>query len=93
MQQQALGIHQDMPLLPFDLLARIVTAGIDAGAPFFGALDALAVNDTCRWTGLPIDQLTAFLVEFITYSVLSLTGAAHRYRRKDSAADIRAGER
>jgi hypothetical protein len=26
-------------------------------------------------------------------SVLSLTGAAHRYRRKDFAAEIRVGER
>jgi hypothetical protein len=26
-------------------------------------------------------------------SVLSLTGAAHRYRRTDSTAEIRAGER
>ena len=29
----------------------------------------------------------------IMNSVLSLTGAAHRYRRKDFAAEIRAGER
>ena len=29
----------------------------------------------------------------ITYSVLSLIGAAHRYPRKDPAAEIRAGER
>jgi hypothetical protein len=63
--EQALGIDQDMPLFPFDLLARIVTAGIDAGAAFFGAFDALTVDDTGRWTSLPIDQLTAFLVEFI----------------------------
>jgi hypothetical protein len=29
----------------------------------------------------------------IMNSVLSLTGAARRYRRKDSAAEIRAGQR
>jgi hypothetical protein len=29
----------------------------------------------------------------IMNSVLSLTGAAHRYRRTDSTAEIRAGER
>jgi hypothetical protein len=29
----------------------------------------------------------------IMNSVLSLTGAAHRYRRKDFAAEIRVGER
>jgi hypothetical protein len=32
-------------------------------------------------------------LSLIMNSVLSLTGAAHRYRRKDSAAEIRAGER
>ena len=63
--QQALGIHQDMPLLPFDLLARIVTGGIDAGAALFGAFHALAIDDAGRWAGLPIDQLAAFLVECI----------------------------
>jgi hypothetical protein len=32
--QQALGINQDMPLLTFDFLARIIAAGVDAGPPF-----------------------------------------------------------
>jgi hypothetical protein len=31
--------------------------------------------------------------KLIMNSVLSLTGAAHRHRRKHSAAEIRAGER
>jgi len=53
-----------MPLLPFDLLARIVTAGIDARAAFFGAFHALAVDHAGGWTGWPINQLTALLVEF-----------------------------
>jgi len=60
-----------MPLLPFDLLARIVTAGIDVRAalgPLFAAqvraFHALAVDDAGGWTGWPINQLTALLVEF-----------------------------
>src|SRR6202789_2860293 len=65
MHQQALGIHQDMALLPFDLLARIVTGRIDVRATFFSAFHALAVDNAGGWTGLPIAQLTAFLVKFI----------------------------
>jgi hypothetical protein len=61
----ALGIHQDMSLLPVDLLVRIITAGIDVRAAFFGAFHALAVDDAGDWTGLPIDWLAACLVEFI----------------------------
>ncbi len=65
MHQQALSIHQDMPLLPVDLFARIVTGWIDMCTAFFSAFHALAVDDAGGWTGLPIDQLAAFLVEFI----------------------------
>src|SRR6202030_1949031 len=57
-----------MALLPFDLLARIVTRGIDVSAGFFRAFHALAVDDTGGRAGLPIDQLAAFLVEFIMNS-------------------------
>ena len=60
-----------MPLLPFDLLARIVTAGIDVRAalgPLFaaqvGGFHALAVDHAGGWTGWPINQLAALLVEF-----------------------------
>ena len=45
MHQQTLGIHHDMPLLAVDLLARIITRRIDVGAAFFGAFNALAVDD------------------------------------------------
>ncbi len=37
-QQQALGVYQDMALLPLDLLARVITMGIDRGPPFSAAL-------------------------------------------------------
>ena len=43
--QEALRIDKDVALLALDLLARIVAGRIDAQAPFFRALDALAVND------------------------------------------------
>src|SRR5271167_2702770 len=68
MHQQALGIHQDMPFLPIDLLARIITRRIDVRAAFFSAFNALAVDDAGGWAGLPIDQLAAFLVELIVNS-------------------------
>jgi thioesterase domain-containing protein len=34
MQQQTYRVDQNMPLLPFDLLARVVPGRIDAGPPF-----------------------------------------------------------
>jgi hypothetical protein len=37
MQEQALCIYQDMALLPFDLLARVVALRIDRGPPFSAA--------------------------------------------------------
>ncbi len=37
-EQQALSVYQEMPLLAFDLLARIVTMRIDAGPPFSALL-------------------------------------------------------
>jgi hypothetical protein len=33
-QRQSYRIDEDMPLLAFDLLARVVAIGIDAGPPF-----------------------------------------------------------
>ena len=41
MQQQTLGIDQDMALLAFDLLARVIPVRIDVCAALFRALDAL----------------------------------------------------
>ena len=34
LHQQALGVDQDMALLAFDLLARVVARRVDAGPPF-----------------------------------------------------------
>ena len=53
LQQQALSVYQDMPLLALDLLARIIARRVDASAPFFCALDALAVDDRRR-SGWPL---------------------------------------
>ena len=33
-QQQAYRVNEDMPLLAFDLLARIISMSVDAGPPF-----------------------------------------------------------
>ena len=38
MEQQSYRIDEDMPLLAFDLLARIVAVRIDAGPPFSALL-------------------------------------------------------
>src|SRR3979490_3345939 len=37
-QQQALGVYQDMALLPLDLLARVISRRVDRGPPFSAAL-------------------------------------------------------
>ncbi len=34
LHQQTLGVDQDVPLLAFDLLARVVARGVDAAPPF-----------------------------------------------------------
>ncbi len=68
MHQQALGIDHDMPLLAVDLLARIITRRVDVRPALFSAFNALAVDHAGGWAGLPITQLTAFLVEFIVNS-------------------------
>jgi hypothetical protein len=34
MHQQTLRIDENVPLLAFDLLARIIAMGVDAGPPF-----------------------------------------------------------
>ena len=44
-QQQALRIDENMPLLALDQLARIKAVRIDARPPFFCAFHALAVDD------------------------------------------------
>jgi hypothetical protein len=69
--QQSLGIHQDRSLLAVDLLARIITRGIDVCATFFGAFNALTVDDAGGRTRLPIDQLAALLIELILNNVPS----------------------
>ncbi len=33
-QQEALGIDQDLPLLPFDFLARVIPVYVDMTPPF-----------------------------------------------------------
>jgi hypothetical protein len=58
MHQQTLGIHHDMPLLAVDLLARIITRRIDVSAAFFGAFNALAVDDAGGRTRLPASKST-----------------------------------
>ena len=63
LHQQALRIDQDMALLAFDLLARVVARRVDASAPLFRALDALAVDDRGRRAGLTPGLLAALHVE------------------------------
>ena len=67
-RMRSLGIHQDMSLLAVDLLACIITRGVDVSAAFFGAFNALTVDDAGGRTRLPIDQLAALLIEFIVNS-------------------------
>src|ERR1700693_286174 len=53
MQCQTLCIDQDVPLLAFDLLARVVSVRIDVGTALFRALDALGIDYLRGRTGLP----------------------------------------
>jgi hypothetical protein len=60
-QQQTLGIYQDMPLLALDEFARIEPTQIDAGSAFFGAFHTLAVDDGGGRTGFASRLLATLL--------------------------------
>ena len=62
MHQQALGVDEDMPLLAFDLLARVIAVRIDA-APFFPALQALRADHGRCGRGLAANSFAALDVE------------------------------
>jgi|SRR5688500_5437017 hypothetical protein len=49
-EYETLGVHQDVALTPFDLLASVLTALLSAHR---GALDRLAIHHACT-TGLGI---------------------------------------
>ena len=61
-QQQALSVYKDMVPLALDLFARLKDRRVDA-APPFRALDALTVNNGCRWAGASPDLLSELLVQ------------------------------
>src|ERR1035441_4310751 len=65
MQQQSYRIDKDLPLLAFDLLARIVAVRIDPGPPFFSALYTLAVDHTGCGAGFSTGLLAALHVECV----------------------------
>ena len=68
-QRQPLCIDQDMPLLAFDLLARVISVWVDMSAALFRTLDALSVDDCSGRTGLPWGLLSAFDVERVMNSL------------------------
>src|SRR5215217_9694136 len=62
-EQQALGVYQDMTLLASDLLAAVIARRVNAAPPFFCALDALAIDDRSARAGVPPRQLPARHIE------------------------------
>ena len=65
MNQQALCIDENMPLLALDLLSRIVARPINRKPPFFSAFDALTIDDGGGGTGLPSPRFSAFYIELM----------------------------
>jgi hypothetical protein len=63
MKQEAYGIDEDVTLLAFDLLARIIAIRVDAAPPFSAPLDALAFNDAGGWAGFAPHSLSALDVQ------------------------------
>ena len=54
-QQQSHGIDEDMPLLALDLLAGVVTIGIDMGPPFSALFTLwLSITQAVGLTSRPI---------------------------------------
>ena len=62
-QQQALRIDQNMPLLALDQLAGIEAVAVDASPPFFSAFHTLTVDDAGRGAGFARGFLAALEVE------------------------------
>jgi hypothetical protein len=62
--QQALRIEENVPLLALDLLSRVVTGG-SIETPFFSTFHALAVDHRCRGARVPGSRLAAVHVEFM----------------------------
>ena len=69
MQHQILGIDQNLPLLAFDLLARVIPMRVDVCAALFRSLDALGIDDRHGRTGFPRDLLSAFGVERVAHAL------------------------
>ena len=63
--QQALRVDKNVPLLTLDLLSRIVTRRINRGPPFFSAFHTLAVDNRCSGARLSGNRLTAFHIELM----------------------------
>ena len=72
---------------------QVHTMPIESRQPIHvGTTPDLASAEAANPEGTPNLKWSLVLTSIMN-SVLSLTGAAHRYRRKDFAAEIRVGER
>jgi hypothetical protein len=69
MNQQALRIDENVPLLALDLLSRVVARRINRSPPFFSAFDALAIDDGGGGTGFPANRFAAFYIKLMMYEI------------------------
>jgi hypothetical protein len=61
--QETLRVDENVPLLAFDLFARVIAMRIDAGSPFFPRRDALVIDDRGGGAGLRLSPFTAFHIK------------------------------
>src|SRR6476619_2721674 len=70
MNQQALRIDENVPLLALDLLSRRSPAD-QSTPPFFSAFNALANDHGGGGTGFPANRFAAFYIELMMYEIES----------------------
>src|SRR3954452_23567880 len=68
-QQQTLRIYQDMAFLALDFSCRNHTLADQSRAPFFRALDALAINDRSRRAGVSFGQFSTLHVKRVVDAI------------------------
>jgi len=69
MNQQALRIDENMPLLAFDLLSRVVARRINRKPPFFSALTLWLSMTAGGGTGFPANRFAAFNIKLMMYEI------------------------
>ena len=69
MDQQALRIDENVPLLAIDLLSRVVARRINRSPPFSALLTLWLSITGGSGTGFPANRLAAFYIELMMYEI------------------------